>query len=480
MSRQGEVLLGIGSGAALAFCVCLDPLVTRYLAIGFLPYMGSTVLAVLLVVATAVCLRLPALTREGGRFAAMFVIIMAQFSGIALGKLDLLEVATVVFFGFWLIVAFVRTDRVIQLSPLSFFIIGLVFFVVLAAVNRPPLMSFVAIGEKFALFLLVVDIVRNRAVVRTSARLIVWAGVFSSLVALAQIVAYVAWGYVLTMGAPEGNRQTFLKPTPFGDLVRATGFFPNPAGLNDWLLVAAGLAMGACAATRATRQRLLYAGAFTVIAAAIVVTWSTAALIALAILVGLFAYVQRPSRTIQYTGVLVLLLVAGYLTGAVQHASRWISSYGVASGDVRLELLQLGMSYLRNSPLIGIGVQNFGRVSGNYFPTGPWIFQYPVHNSFVQMATELGIPGGLVFLGFVAAVSLRLGAVLKRGRDEDKWIFKGFALGWVAVVVHMLSEPMAYEGTLWLILGVMEGAMITVLSARPHIAEDAARLRGAG
>jgi uncharacterized membrane protein YhhN len=59
---------------------------------------------------------------------------------------------------------------------------------------------------------------------------------------------------------------------------------------------------------------------------------------------------------------------------------------------------------------------------------------------------------------------IRLLVALGSGIEaEEKWVFKGFLLGFLAIIVHMLTEPMAYEGTLWLIFGLMEGAVITIL-----------------
>ena len=79
------------------------------------------------------------------------------------------------------------------------------------------------------------------------------------------------------------------------------------------------------------------------------------------------------------------------------------------------------------------------------------------------MATELGIFGGLLFLSVVVFLFIRLLTVLGSTVQEEKWIFKGFLVGFLAVVAHMLTEPMAYSGTLWLILGLIEGAGITIL-----------------
>jgi len=142
------------------------------------------------------------------------------------------------------------------------------------------------------------------------------------------------------------------------------------------------------------------------------------------------------------------------------------------SGSDRIELLELGMTYLLRSPLVGLGIYNFGSFSGNFFSVGPHIFNYSVHNAFVQVATELGIFGGVLFLGMVAFLMIHLVMVLwSKQRIEDKWIFKGFLMGWMAIMIHMMSEPMAYSGTLWMIMGLIEGSCLTLLRKKTESVE---------
>ena len=83
------------------------------------------------------------------------------------------------------------------------------------------------------------------------------------------------------------------------------------------------------------------------------------------------------------------------------------------------------------------------------------------------MATELGILGGLTYLFLIGFISVRLIIVLRGSLDEDmKYIFKGILLGWLGLLGHLQTEPMAYEGTLWLILALIEGATIVTLAGR--------------
>jgi len=457
-----------GLGFLLALFTCLDPPISAWIGIDRFPFMLSAILAAVLVFLLVVFLSRESLWRERDRWAIFIAVGMAQFSGIALGKLDMLEVATVGLFGFWIIQTLAEGDRRLQISPVLFFVLGLYFLSILSMVNRPQVTSYIAFAEKFILFFLVVDFLRRRPLVKASGRFLIWAGAFSALAAIVQFVAFAFWGKILTLDAPDENPQSILKPTFLGMMVRVIAFFPNPAGLNDYLLFVLPLALFAMTVTRKGRHKVLYGAVALMMAAAVLLTWSAAALIGVALIAFLFFYIHRPSLSIQYSGLVVLGTIGLYELGFLKVAKRLFEGFGGASsGSVRMDLLQLGFESLRRSPFIGLGIQNFGSFSKNYFPTGPYIFKYPVHNAFVQMAAELGIFGGLLFVGVVAFISLRLLWALSGDLGEEQWIFKGFLLGWIAIVFHMMTEPMAYEGTLWLILGLIEGCAITMARKRP-------------
>lgn len=462
MNRRA-IIHALVLGLGVALWVCLDPWISVALSIDYYPFFLSSVLAGLLMVGLIFSFQLNTLWQDKERWAVLFAVIMTQFSGISLGKIDLLEFATFLLVVFWLLQAFVEADRTIQTTPVFFLILGLLLFSTLALINRPSWMSFISIGEKFILFLILVDLIRRRLTIRTIGRAVIWAGLFSSLVGIAQFILYMEWGYLLTIGAPGDDPRSFLKPTPFGMLPRATGFFPNPAGLNDFLLFSAAIVLFALASARTWKLKAAYAGAFLVMSSAIVLTWSTTSLMALALLLVIFFYVNRPALSIHYSAGILLMVIISYEIGLLGLAYKFVESSGGSAGKIRVELLGLGLKSLLESPVIGVGVQNFQSVSGNYFPEGPYIFKYPVHNAFFQMATELGIFGGLIFLGLVVFFTIRLGMVLAARPNEEQWLFKGFLLGWIGIVIHMMSEPMAYEGTLWLIFGLIEGACLTML-----------------
>lgn len=463
----------VGLGLLLALWVCVDPLISLSWLTSVVgdawelrsfPYVLSLTLACSLALALLLLSHIHGLWREKERMAIAFAIIMGEFTGVQFGRFDVLEITTAILAGFWLILTLVERERTIQVSPVLFFTLAIMFLAILAMVNRPPVSGLVALGEKFAIFFLMVDLIRRRSLVNTAVRLLIWTGACSALVGIGQFLLFALWGEIYVLDLPMGEDPiSVLKPTPFGLMLRATAFFSNPASLNDYLLMASGVTLLAAVSARARAPRYLYAVAFLLMAAAIVLTWSTMALIALGLMLLLLPYVHRPSLTIHYSAAVLLLVLVSYEAGLLEGAYRVLEEFGRDSGSIRMSILDVAAASFQRNPLLGVGIQNFENVSMNFFEEGPHLKGYPVHNAFLQMATELGVFGGLLFLGIVVFLFMRLALVLRVNAGREQWIFKGLLLGFVGIVAHMSSEPMAYLGTLWLVIGVIEGAVITVL-----------------
>ena len=112
------------------------------------------------------------------------------------------------------------------------------------------------------------------------------------------------------------------------------------------------------------------------------------------------------------------------------------ADYNWASQDGRRQIWSRGMGYMMDYPLFGVGIDNFRRAEGtispkakNRLPGSGIVFTAP-HNSFVQVAAELGIPGfllwsSLVLGGIVGMFRLhrRLPREWADGDAEERYLF---------------------------------------------------------
>lgn len=237
----------------------------------------------------------------------------------------------------------------------------------------------------------------------------------------------------------------------------------NAAGSYFALTMLAG--MGAAAAG-SRRWRLIWSGGAALSAVALWLTGSRvaelAAILALAgAMLGWRTVTGRmrllPAAIISAVAVVLLVVIAV----ALPHRGNQQSS--VLAADVRLGLAQTSLSMLAGYPVFGIGLGEFYQRSGE-FSSPALIEKFPVavhenaHNNFLQIAAELGIPGGVLFLWLVMGGLEVIGRHAWRRRDPSVLLlFAGlaaFALTCLGGHPLLIPEP-AY--VFWMLLGAGVG-----------------------
>ncbi|MFQ5529611.1 MAG: O-antigen ligase family protein [Gemmatimonadota bacterium] len=158
----------------------------------------------------------------------------------------------------------------------------------------------------------------------------------------------------------------------------------------------------------------------------------------------------------------------------------WQTDYG------RRQVWLRGIGYLAANPLTGIGIGNFPRAEGtvsdvavNYVPGPGRIKWSAAHNSFLQAAAEMGIPGfilfsSLVFGGMVAMVRLRkrLPRGWARGDPQQRFLFYlalYMPVSLLAFAVTGSFVSFAYLDPVYILAAFMAG-LYTAVSVR--IRED--------
>jgi O-antigen ligase len=110
--------------------------------------------------------------------------------------------------------------------------------------------------------------------------------------------------------------------------------------------------------------------------------------------------------------------------------------YNWSSKDGRKEVAKRGLGYMMNYPIFGVGIHNFWRmecIEGEKVETrkiGHGIRCTPPHNSFIEAAAELGIPGvimwsSLIFGGIesMRRMRRRLPAGWRTGDREERFLY---------------------------------------------------------
>jgi O-antigen ligase len=265
---------------------------------------------------------------------------------------------------------------------------------------------------------------------------------------------------------------------------RATGTIGDPNELAAALLLGVGLGAGlALSRGRSTALRLGGAVAIPICAIGIFLSLSRGGLIALGALLVAGALLGGRWRGVMI-GFLVLVAAAGVLyftqVASLPARERVTTADG---GSGRSDLWTIGLRMVKSHPLEGVGVGNFQVLSPDYvlqpgvlmrtdliFASVPKI----THNTYLEVTTEMGIPGLLLFMLIVVgslACALQAARLWsKRGETGMEALARGALLALVGMLVADFFISQTYDKLLWTMLAI--GPAMLALARREAQSSD--------
>jgi O-antigen ligase len=260
-----------------------------------------------------------------------------------------------------------------------------------------------------------------------------------ALVASCAIAAAVAIATLL-------SGRTLVASTPFGEANDLAFLLATTLPLAIWLARRPG----------AWRPHLW---AMTgVIALATLLTFSRGALVGIAAGLAWLVVVERRYLRQVAAGAAVVALVVAVLVAT--NYSRFRESYEAkrnvakANVDNRLAAWRFAAELARDHPLVGAGPGNFGIHYERYWRAHPDAHHLGVvHNSYLEIASEMGIPALAAFLAFCATVFGRLYAAGRHGAADPAFLLAVRVSMVIAAVAGVfVSEQLA--APLWVLAGL--------------------------
>ena len=201
-----------------------------------------------------------------------------------------------------------------------------------------------------------------------------------------------AVGYSALSGDPEsaetqvpaGTYEDDEQPGQAAQRLAGTGMYGDPNDLATSLLIVVPFLFSAVlSAGSGVVLRVVGLAALGAIGYAFQLAQSRGGFLALAALVGAYAY-RRVGRVATVV-VLAVVVVAGLAVGPSRFQN--IDSKE-ASAQGRIEAWAAGLQMVKAHPILGVGFNQFSRVH-----------ERVAHNSFVHVLAELGLVGGFLFIG---------------------------------------------------------------------------------
>ncbi len=455
---------GLVLGLILAALVCTDPLLSHLINISYLekyPFLLTACVAFLGFLAWLAAIRARTIWEHQDVWLfIMPIVLTSQLVGLSLGKIDAMEMTLAPLLPLWLAATLVGTQYPIRANVTLMLILGVVAFAFLSAINEPLgvfIHALLALLVKVVAFFLLSQFVRTIALVRSAIRVMIGVGVFAALAGIAQVGLYMTTNILLTCVI---DKTQYFKNTPWGEMLRASGFSPRPQHLSSFLVVVLPVLLFVTFLPGTTPRRTwLGLLGVLIVCTGITLTLSVTGWIAMFLEILLFPYFRWPSRSIHFTAILTGSAVLCYVSGLFQWLYRnYLQHSGLFKGEgQRWYLLTLALEELHRSPLIGVGLRNFENFTKNFR-------RLPVHNAYFQAASEIGVLGGFCFLAILLYALIRLLYLNTYIPDmNEKLLIRVLLLGLIALMVSGLAEPNFDHSNTWVYLGILDGAIMTFM-----------------
>ncbi|MFH0989803.1 MAG: O-antigen ligase family protein [bacterium] len=291
-----------------------------------------------------------------------------------------------------------QIQRHVFFIPLTFY---LIWNILSSAISERPLHSLTALIDNEWPALLMVMLFWNVKDVRVLKR-IVNLFLFSSSIAM----VYAMWE---TFAGVELYRN--LPLDPMGNYYRAVGFY-------GFYLTFAAFAMSVLflAASHSVeakgRRRWMYLSITAISFFAIIGTFARSIWLAIAALIPLFSFLKSKKLGLIVTASLVVVIIAVMLTvPAIKE--RIFSIVDVTQNETRLNLWKTAIAVWKDTPVLGIGEDNWDLVFERFKVPGFYDTTVHPHNDYLTVLVSSGIIG---FLNFIALWFIALWTGLRTSR----------------------------------------------------------------
>ena len=166
--------------------------------------------------------------------------------------------------------------------------------------------------------------------------------------------------------------------------------------------------------------------------------------------VGLLAMAPRITwgRRFAIIGIAVAMMAAfapeGYLA-KMQTIINADEDYNLTSSTGRVEIWKRGLTNLAPRPLNGVGISNFLRaqwVNQQYTESGAPVRAMSPHNTFLQIAVDLGVPAALIFLSILYGGTI--GLIRIRNKLPASWLRENATRRFIYIACSYL--PVSFMG----------------------------------
>ena len=348
----------------------------------------------------------------------------------------------------------------------------LLWFVMFLSVPFSPIFRMGALLAALDFGKIIIYHVVTVNLVTTSRRLWVF------VIAFALIMGGVAaWGSYLYWTGDVQIRSTGIGEETVQRALVANSNFANSNALG--LALAFGLPFAVLLIFgEAIPIRILGAVTAVLITTTLVLTASRVAFFTFLFMVGVA--VLSLKRRVVFGVLAFVILILTWLLMPQEHRDRYLSigSLGQDTAyQARVYCRQAGLAMIRDYPILGVGIGQFGNANGSRYWPGGQMMWFEAHNLYIQVPAEIGFVGTVAFTIFVWQVfgdNRRLRRSLREVPKCPVW-FRYLPLVCLSVLFgHLLSGWSAHTMTRdsWYLIAAIIAAQMGIVKREFGVAAD--------
>ena len=260
------------------------------------------------------------------------------------------------------------------------------------------------------------------------------------------LIAIVA-GIWLSLGAINDYRLGLMTVEGYRAGGRGGGIFGNSNDMALFLVTIVPIAIALLLGSRGLARKFLFGGSTVLMVAGIVLTYSRGGFIGLLVALGFFAWKVGRQRRVEIL-VAGIVMVAIFLALVPSYALRLASIIvpsldPVGSSEARSGELLRSLYVAIRHPLLGIGM-------GNYAPEMSYR-GLVTHNSYTQVAAEMGVVALVCYTMFVVTPLKKLGQIAREtfgARANSRFYYLAIGLQ-ASLIGYLVCSFFASVAYLW-------------------------------
>jgi len=479
LSRQKFPFTTLFIGIFLGLFVVLDPFITNIivckieLTIPILnknifklyPYEISSFLFLIIIISIYIKkLAAYIFLNSEKAFLVLYLIGVQTIALTRVGRIDSSEIIVIVFLLLFA-VKYMVVHKKVTVTPFDLMNLLFTISVLLPTFNNGRLFDFLSTVLTvskllFIGFLLVTCIENKDNMIFFLKWFVIITGV-SSVIAILQEIAYIVLGIPIVGFVDREALRLMIEPTSFGNFLRVPAFLGSYKAFTFFANTAALIIFNYFLYKKllSIKRRSILIISFLLILISIFLTFSKDAYLALFIGLVLSVLIWRPYFIFHlfFYGILSFIII--YLFDYIDDIQSIVyKEIHFGEYRVRLQLFREGVTgFLFNSPWFGVGVGESPRYTGHFY-------KWPVHNSLVQAADEVGIVGSSIYFVLLCYTFYNTIKVCFVAKDKsDKWISVGLLTGFITFITAIQFHPFFPEKFTWLYMGAVQAYVLVTL-----------------